>query len=34
VPGLSTIGQLWQRNMGSANLIGVHLDAELVAASW
>ena len=34
VPGLFTIGQLWQRNMASANLLGVHLDAEAVAASW
>jgi putative flavoprotein involved in K+ transport len=34
VPGLTTVGQLWQRNMGSANLIGVHVDAEVLAASW
>ena len=34
VPGLTCLGQLWQRNAASANLAGVHVDAALLAAGW
>ena len=34
VPGLTMIGALWQHNNGSANLIGVHLDAAYLASRW
>ena len=34
VPGLSMIGSLFQLNNGSANLIGVHLDAAYLAGRW
>ena len=33
-PGISFLGMLWQHNNGSANLIGVHLDAAYLAARW
>ena len=34
VPGLTFIGLLWQHNLLSANLVGVDLDAEYLAATW
>jgi hypothetical protein len=34
VPGLTCLGQLWQRNAASANLAGVHVDVALLAAGW
>jgi putative flavoprotein involved in K+ transport len=34
VPGLTMVGALWQHNPGSANLIGVHLDAAYLAERW
>jgi putative flavoprotein involved in K+ transport len=34
VPGLTFIGLLWQLNRASANLAGVALDAEYLAARW
>lgn len=34
VPGLTAIGMLLQLNNGSANLIGVHLDAAYLASRW
>jgi putative flavoprotein involved in K+ transport len=34
VPGLSFIGMLFQHNNGSANLAGVAVDAEYLAARW
>jgi putative flavoprotein involved in K+ transport len=34
VPGLTFIGLLWQHNRASANLAGVALDAEYLAARW
>jgi putative flavoprotein involved in K+ transport len=34
VPGLTFIGLLWQRNLLSANLVGVDLDAEYLASNW
>jgi putative flavoprotein involved in K+ transport len=34
VPGLTFIGLLWQRNLLSANLVGIDLDAEYLAATW
>jgi putative flavoprotein involved in K+ transport len=33
-PGLSFLGMLWQKNNGSANLVGVHLDAAYLASRW
>ncbi len=34
VPGLSFIGQPWQHDMGSANLVGLVRDAEYLASRW
>jgi len=34
VPGLTFIGLLWQLNNASANLSGVAVDAEYLAARW
>jgi putative flavoprotein involved in K+ transport len=34
VPGLTFLGLLWQHNNGSANLAGVAVDAEYLAARW
>jgi putative flavoprotein involved in K+ transport len=33
-PGITFIGLLWQKNNGSANLIGVDLDAAYLASRW
>ena len=33
VPGLTALGLLWQHNQGSANLAGVAMDAEYLAAT-
>ncbi len=34
VPGLSFLGMIWQHNSGSANMIGMHVDAAHLAAHW
>ena len=34
VPGLSFLGVLWQFNQGSANLVGVAMDARHLAEQW